>query len=211
MLAAAKRLSFADAELRQGRWHVNALRGVSRELYGKLIGYVGMGRIGQAVAVRLKGFGCAGIYVDPEVRLSPAQEAELGLKSAGLDEVLTAADVLTIHVPLTPATRALIDRRAIARLKPGAIVVNTSRGGIIDEAALVPALASGRVLAAGLDVFEKEPPELGSPLLGLPNVVLTPHISAGTRDAMREKMRALFANLRRFFTGGQLNNRVTFT
>ena len=141
MLAAAKRVSFADAELRQGRWHVNRLRAVSRELYGKTIGYIGLGRIGQAVAERLKAFGCAGIYTDPAIRLSSAIEAGLGLRSGTLDEVLAACDVLTIHVPLTESTRGLIGRDAIAKLKPGAIVVNTARGGIIDEAALDDALS----------------------------------------------------------------------
>jgi phosphoglycerate dehydrogenase-like enzyme len=208
MLAAAKRLAFADAELRAGRWHVNALRGVSRELFGKTIGYVGMGRIGQAVAERLKAFGCAGVYADPDAPLAAAQEAALGLARGTLDEVLAAADVLTIHVPLMPSTRGMLGRAAFARLKPGAIVVNTARGGIIDEAALAEALASGRVLAAGLDVFEEEPLGPGSPLIGLPSVVLTPHISAGTRDAMQQKMAAIFANLRGFFTSGELENRV---
>jgi len=210
MLAAAKRLTFADTELRSGRWHVNALRGVSRELFGKQIGYIGMGRIGQAVAERLKAFGCSGIYTDPESQLPAAQEAALGLRRASLDEVLAAADFLTIHVPLTASTRGLIGRAAIARLKPGAILVNTARGGIIDENALADALASGHVLAAGLDVFEHEPLGPDSPLRTMSNVILTPHISAGTRDAMRQKMMAIFANLRRFFSDGQLENRVTF-
>ena len=209
MLAAAKRLTFADTELRSGRWHVNALRGVSRELFGKQIGYVGMGRVGQAVAERLKAFGCSGIYTDPASQLPAAQEAALGLRSASLDEVLAAADFLTIHVPLTASTRGLIGRAAIARLNPGAILVNTARGGIVDENALADALASGHVLAAGL-VVEHEPLDPDSPLRTMSNVILTPHISAGTRDAMRQKMMAIFANLRRFFADGQLENRVTF-
>ncbi len=210
MLAAAKRLSFADAELRRGAWHVNALRGVSRELCGKTIGYVGMGRIARAVAERLKSFGCSGIYFDPEVRLAESEAAALGLRAGSLDEVLAAADVLTIHVPLTEGTRGLIGEAALAKLKPGAILVNTARGGIVDERALAQELESGHVLAAGLDVFEDEPPDLDNPLLALPNVVLTPHISAGTEDAMKQKMASLFANLRRFFASGELANRVTF-
>ena len=122
--------------------------------------------------------------------------------------MLRAADVLTIHVPLTDATRGLIGAPQLARLKPEAIVVNTARGGILDEAALADALRSGRLLAAGLDVFESEPPDPDNPLLALPNVVLTPHISAGTRDAMCQKMESIFCNLRRFFTSGELVNRV---
>jgi phosphoglycerate dehydrogenase-like enzyme len=210
MLAAAKRLSFADAELRRGQWHVNALRAVSRELYGKTIGYIGFGRIAQAVAERLKSFGCSGIYADPVAELSSSESTSLGVRRGSLDEVLSAADVLTIHVPLTDATRGLIGREAIAKLKAGAIVVNTARGGIVDEVALAEALKSGHVLAAGLDVFEHEPPQPDNPLLALPNVVVTPHISAGTRDAMRQKMAAIFANLGRFFRGEKLANQVIF-
>ncbi len=210
MLAAAKRLPFADAELRRGAWHVNALRGVSRELFGKTVGYVGMGRIAQAVAERRKAFGCSGIYCDPQVRLPKPVAAGLGLRAGDFDEVLGAADILTLHVPLTEATRGLIDGAALAKLKPGAILVNTARGGIVDEPALAEALASGRVLAAGLDVFEAEPPSQENPLLTLPNVVLTPHISAGTQDAMEAKMQSIFANLRRFFASGELANRVSF-
>lgn len=210
VLAAAKRLTFADRELRHGRWHVNALRAVSRELFGKTVGYVGMGRIGMAVAERLAPFGCSGIYCDPAVTIAPERERSLGLRAGGLDATLAAADILTIHVPLTEKTRGLIGRDEIARLKPGAIVVNTARGGIIDETALAEALAGGHVLAAGLDVFEHEPPRPDNPLLAMANVVLTPHISAGTRDAMRQKMDAVFANLQRFFDGGVLENVVTF-
>lgn len=210
MLAAAKRIAFADSQLRVGKWHVNTLRGVSRELFGKSIGYIGMGRIAQAVAERLKAFGCEGLYYDPAVQLSEERQVELSLRPGGLSDVLSAADVITIHVPLTSETRGLIDREALSGVKPGAIVVNTARGGIIDEMALVEALQSGRVLAAGLDVFEEEPVSQSSPLIGLPNVVLTPHISAGTRDAMRQKMIAIFDNLTSFFERGRLENQVQF-
>ena len=210
MLAAAKRLSFADRELRSGHWHVNTLRAVSRELYGKTIGYIGMGRIGLAVAERLKAFGCSGIYFDPAVTLDKGQSKELGARAGSLDEVLAAADVLTIHVPLTDETRDMVSTSEFAKLKPGAIVVNTARGGIVDEQALADALRSGHVLAAGIDVFEEEPVKLANPLFGFDNVIVTPHISAGTRDAMRQKMDALFSNLRSFFTKGELRNRVTF-
>lgn len=210
MLAAAKRLPFADAELRHGAWHINALRGVSRELFGKTVGYVGMGRIACAVAERLRSFGCPGIYFDPEVELPSDMESRLGVRAGSFHDVLAAADILTIHVPLTDATRGLIGEDALGRMKRDAILVNTARGGIVDEAALADALGSRRLLAAGLDVFEHEPPGSENPLLGLPNVVLTPHVSAGTSDAMTTKMQALFENLRTFFSTGDLANRVTF-
>lgn len=210
MLAAAKRIAFADSELRAGNWHVNTLRGVSRELYGKTVGYIGMGRIAQAVAERIRAFNCDGVYTDPVVTLTRERRSNLRLRPGALEDVLAAADILTIHVPLTPDTRGLIDRHTLSSLKPGAIVINTARGGIIDEAALAEALRSGHVLAAGIDVFEEEPPSKSNPLVALPNVVLTPHISAGTRDAMRQKMGAIFQNLRTFFEDGTLENRVKF-
>ena len=208
MLAAAKRLPYADAELRKGHWHINSMRVVSRELFGKTIGYVGMGRIAQAVAERLKGFGCPGIYFDPVVDLPADEASRLGLRAGDLSEVLGSADFLTVHVPLTDETRNLIDATAISQMKSDCIVVNTARGGIVDEQALAAALKAGDILAAGLDVYEQEPPEPDNPLFELPNIVLTPHISAGTKDAMSQKMNSLFDNLRGFFTTGELGNRV---
>lgn len=202
MLAVLKLLPHADAELRQGRFHINALRPMSREINGMTIGYIGMGRIAQAVAERLHAFGVRGIYFDPNVPHWP------GVERASFDEVLTQADILSLHVPLGPETRGLIGAGELARMKPGAYVVNTARGGLIDEAALAAALASGRLAGAALDVFESEPVGAGHPLARFSNVVLTPHISAGTRDAMATKMRALFANVERFFRGEPLQNRV---
>ena len=207
-LAVCKRLPYADAELRQGRWHINALRPESREIFGMTIGYLGMGRIGQAVAERLRAFGTKGIYFDEAQPLPAVRERELGLERVDFDALLARSDLLSLHVPLTPATRHLIDRAAIARMKPGALIVNTARGGLIDELALAEALADGRLGGAGLDVFEKEPPATSDPLLALRNVVVTPHISAGTRDALVVKMRALFANVQRFYAGEPLANRV---
>lgn len=207
-LAVCKRLPYADAELRQGRWHINALRPESRELSGMTVGYLGMGRIGQALAERLRVFGTSGIYVDDAAPLAPARERELGLERVDFAALLARSDLLSLHVPLTPATRHLIDRAAIAKMKPGALIVNTARGGLIDEVALAEALSDGRLGGAGLDVFEKEPPAPSDPLLALRNVVVTPHISAGTRDALGVKMRALFANVQRFYAGEPLANRV---
>ncbi|MEO5845772.1 MAG: 2-hydroxyacid dehydrogenase [Caldimonas sp.] len=207
-LAVCKRLPYADAELRQGRWHVNALRPESRELAGMTVGYLGMGRIGQAVAERMKAFATIGVYSDDAAPLDPARERELGVSRVGFESLLERVDLLSLHVPLTPGTRHIVDAAAIARMKPGAMIVNTARGGLIDEAALHDALASGRLGGAGLDVFEGEPPARTNPLLALRSVVATPHISAGTRDALRTKMRALFANVARFYAGGELANRV---
>jgi phosphoglycerate dehydrogenase-like enzyme len=208
-LAALRRLPFADAELRRGQWHVNALRPVSRSLSGRVIGYVGFGRIGQAAAERFAAFGTTGLYFDPQASPSPGDQARLGVRRAeSLDALLAAADIVTLHLPVTAATRNILDAAAIARMKPGAVLVNTARGGLVDEAALAAALRGGRLLAAGLDVFAQEPPPADHPLFDLPNVVLTPHISAGTRDAFEEKLAAALGNVAAFFAGGALRNAV---
>ena len=209
-LATLRRLAFADAELRQGRWHVNTLRFESRELDGKTVGYAGMGRIGQAAAARFRGFGTRGLYADPHVRLPAGRERELGLERVELPALHAAADVVTLHVPATAETRHLIGREALALMKPGAALINTARGDLVDEAALVEALDAGRIGGAGLDVFEDEPFRPANPLARCRNVVLTPHISAGTRDAFETKMRALFDNLGRFYDGLAVENEIDF-
>jgi len=210
-LAVCKRLPFADSELREGRWHINTLRPHSLELYGRTIGYVGMGRIAREVAVRFKAFGTKGIYYDPYVALPEEQEMEVDLRRVGFDELMRTADVVTLHVPATKETHHLIDSEAFHKMKRTAILINTSRGSIVDEAALCEALRNGVIAGAGLDVFEVEPFQPSNPLAAMENVVLTPHISAGTRDALKAKMRALFENLVRFFNGEEMENRVLLT
>ncbi|MGO4571261.1 hydroxyacid dehydrogenase [Microvirga sp. 2TAF3] len=207
-LAAARRLTFADPELRRGRWHANKLRPVSVELAGKTVGYVGMGRIGQAAAERFRGFQTKGLYSDPYVRLPPEREAALGLEPASLDRILEEADFVTLHLPLTAGTRHLIGRDELVRMKPGSILINTARGGIVDEAALVEALKAGRPGAAGIDVFEIEPLPADHPLTALPNTVLTPHIAAGTWDSFIGKMDSVLTNVAAFFEGQSLQNEI---
>jgi phosphoglycerate dehydrogenase-like enzyme len=207
ILAVLRRLPFADAELRQGRFHINALRPVSRELRGRTVGLVGAGRIGQAVAERLHPFGVRFLYYDPSPVPAEAEQA-LGLERCSLEDLLAEADIVTLHLPLMAATRRLIDAEALARMKPGAFLVNTSRGGLVDEGALTAALEAGRLAGAALDVFDPEPPSAENPLCRLPNVVLTPHVAAGTRDAFMEKMRFVFANLNRFWRGEPVENLV---
>jgi phosphoglycerate dehydrogenase-like enzyme len=207
-LAVLRRLSFADAELRQGRWHVNALRPESKELAGKTIGYIGMGRIGQAAAQRFRAFDTTGVYHDPNVRLDADAETDLGLRFVPQRELFEQADVVTLHVPLTADTHHLIDANALALMKRDAVLINTARGPLVDEAALARALETGDIAGAGLDVFETEPPEPTSPLLGMRNTVLTPHISAGTIDAFETKMRAVFQNLHRFFADQPIENEI---
>ncbi|WP_255616315.1 2-hydroxyacid dehydrogenase [Microvirga puerhi] len=207
-LAAARRVTFADAELRVGQWHANSLRPVSMELAGKAIGYVGMGRIGYAAAERFSGFKTKGFYSDPNVRLSPDREAALNLEPASLNRILEEADVVTLHLPLTEETRDLIGQEELARMKPRSILINTARGGIVSEMALVEALKEGRPGAAGIDVFETEPLPPGHPLTRLPNVVLTPHIAAGTWDSLVGKMDTVLTNIAAFFEGKPLQNEI---
>jgi phosphoglycerate dehydrogenase-like enzyme len=207
ILAVLRRLPFADAELRQGRFHVNALRAVSRGLAGRRVGLVGFGRIGRAVAARLRPFDVQLAYYDPRPA-APAEDAELGVRRAAFDEILAESEIVSLHLPLTAATARLVDAAALARMRSDAFLVNTSRGGLLDEAALVEALRSGRLAGAALDVFETEPPRPDHPLYGMSNVVLTPHISAGVRDAFMDKMRFVFANLRRFWAGEPVENLV---
>jgi lactate dehydrogenase-like 2-hydroxyacid dehydrogenase len=207
-LAACKRLPFADSELRLGRWHINSLRPFSFELCGRTVGYVGMGRIGQETAARFKAFGTSGVYFDPHLALPADREKELGINRVEFAQLLAAADIITLHVPSGAATYHLIDEAALKQMKPNAIVINTSRGSVVDEPALCRALAQDRIAGAGLDVFEIEPFRPDNPLAAMPNVVLTPHIAAGTRDALKTKMRALFKNIQRFFNGEALENQV---
>ena len=202
ILSALKLLPFADSELRQGRFHINALRPASRELKGLTVGYVGMGRIAQAVAERLQAFGTQGVFFDPIV------DSAIGLRRATFKQVLHEADIVTLHLPLTAETRHLIGAGEVSQMKKGAYLINTARGGLIDEAALIDSLQQGHLAGAALDVFESEPMPAGHPLSQLKNVTLTPHIAAGTRDALATKMQALFANVQRFYRGEPLQNRV---
>lgn len=185
MATLAKALPDYDARTRAGDWRVrDSLRAV--DLDGKVMGIVGMGQIGRAVARKAKGgFDMRVVGYDP--LLSPEAIRHAGAEpAADLDALFAAADVVSLHVPLTAETRGLVGRAALARMKPSAILVNTSRGGIVDEAALAEALRGGRLLGAALDVFEAEPPPADHPLFALPNVLVTPHSAALTAEcAMR--------------------------
>jgi D-3-phosphoglycerate dehydrogenase len=174
----ARRTAPADASVRRGEWKRAQFTGL--ELRGKTLGIVGLGKIGQAIAVRAVAMEMDVLAVDPYV--TDEQAANHGVELVTFDALLERSDVITVHVPLTRATRGLIGRESIARMKPGAIVLNVARGGVVDEAALAEGLASGQVGAAGIDVFEEEPPT-ASPLLSAPNTLLTPHLGASTAEA----------------------------
>jgi len=178
MLAAARQIPAADATLREHTWKRSKFNGT--EIYGKTAGVVGLGRIGQLVAQRLAAFGTHVIAYDPYV--PPARAAQLGIELLSLGELLPRADFISVHLPKTPETAGLLGAEALAKTKPGVIIVNAARGGLIDEAALAEAIKSGHVRAAGLDVFSTEPCT-DSPLFELPEVVVTPHLGASTTEA----------------------------
>jgi D-3-phosphoglycerate dehydrogenase len=174
----ARRTAAADASIRRGEWRRSAFAGV--ELRGRTLGIVGLGKIGQAIAVRARAMEMVVLGVDPFV--TAEQAANHGVELVDFDTLLDRADVVTVHVPLTRQTRGLLGRDALARLRPGAIILNVARGGIVDEAALAEALVSGHIAGAGIDVFESEPPT-DSPLLAAPDTLLTPHLGASTAEA----------------------------
>ncbi len=207
ILSLYKRVLEADASMRRGEWLQWALRPKSFEIAGKTIGLVGLGRTGREVASRARAFGAKVVYTDTN-RPDQATEEALGVTYLSLDELLAASDIVSLHAPLTPETKHLINSSSLAKMKSTSILINTARGPLVDEAALIEALSSGRILGAGLDVFEREPPPPDHPLFALPNVVVTPHIAAGTVDALRIKMDACFANMQRVIAGGEPENRI---
>ena len=178
LLSAARQIPAADATLRQHEWKRSKFNGV--EIFGKTVGVVGLGRIGQLFAQRLAAFETHVIAYDPYV--SAARAAQLGIELVTLDELLTRADMFSVHLPKTPETKGIIGKEALAKTKPGVIVVNAARGGLVDEQALADAITSGHVFAAGIDVYASEPCT-DSPLFELPQVVVTPHLGASTTEA----------------------------
>lgn len=178
ILAVMRKIAYGDRETRNGNWPKKKCKGI--EMYGKTLGIIGFGRIGKEVAKRAKAFGMRVIY-NKVHRLDEATEKELGVEYRDLDTLISEADVITLHVPLTPETKHMINEERIAKMKDGAIIVNASRGGIVDEVALYNALKSGKLYGAALDVYENEPLK-ESKLFELDNVVLTPHIGAQAKE-----------------------------
>jgi glyoxylate reductase len=196
LLAAARRVADGDRVVRAGGWKaVDPAFMLGTEVTGKTLGLVGFGRIGQAVARRAAGFRMKVLYASPR----PAAEFPEA-RHVPLETLLAESDFVSLHTPLTPQTEDLLSRERIARMKPGAVVVNTARGPVIDDAALAEALASGKVAAAGLDVFREEP-KVPAVYLELPNVVLTPHIGSGTRETRAAMARLVLEDVLRFAKG----------
>jgi len=195
LLAAARRVCEGDRLIRAGGWRDAAPEFLlGREVTGKTIGIVGFGRIGQAVARRAAGFGMRILYNGPREAGFP------GATRVDLDALLANSDFVSLHCPLTDATRDLISRERIARMKPGAILVNTSRGPVVDEGAVAEALEDGRLFAAGLDVFRNEP-QVPEGLRRAENAVLTPHLGSGTRETRNAMARMVWDEVLRRVTG----------
>ncbi|MFO7544762.1 MAG: D-glycerate dehydrogenase [Trueperaceae bacterium] len=206
LLAVARRLREGHDVVASGDWSGwQPMQLLGREIAGATLGIVGMGRIGRAVARRANGFGMHVLYHNR--RPDPEAEAALGVHYAGLDDLLAASDVVSLHCPLTPETHHLIDERALRTMRRGTILVNTARGPVVDEAALVAALDSGHLFGAGLDVFEHEP-EVHPGLLGRPNVVLAPHTGSATVTARTAMARACATAVRAVLSGGSAPNVV---
>jgi phosphoglycerate dehydrogenase-like enzyme len=189
ILALYRRLSDLDRAVRSGAWRKN--EPVLREVRGKRVGLIGLGYIGRAVAARLCGFEADVVYFSRH--RAPTTDATY----LELDELLRTSEIISLHVPLAPSTRRLIGARELELMKPGAILINTSRGAVVDQAALIEALTSGKLAGAGLDVLDEEPPAASDPLLRLPNVVLTPHVGGQSEDVWPRIVRTCFGNVQR--------------
>jgi D-3-phosphoglycerate dehydrogenase / 2-oxoglutarate reductase len=181
LLATARNVPQAMASLKAGEWKRSTFTGA--ELYQKVAGILGLGRIGELVAQRLAAFGMQVIAYDPYV--PTARAAQLGVRLVSLEDLLAEADVITVHLPRNAETTGLIGERELRLVKPGVVIINAARGGIVDEDALAVALKDGRVGGAGIDVFTTEPPA-GNPLLAFPTVVVTPHLGASTHEAQEK-------------------------
>jgi D-3-phosphoglycerate dehydrogenase len=186
MLAANRHLARQDRWIRQGRWDRTGVR-PARRLEGSVLGLVAFGRIARALAAKVEGLGLEVLAFDPYVEEDVARS--FGVTLVELDELLRRSDLISVHAPLTEATRHLLGEREFRLMKPGAVLVNTSRGPVVDETALIEALNDGRLMAAGLDVLEDEPLPPDSPLLELDNVIITPHVGAYSEQSVEDLYR----------------------
>ncbi len=205
MLGLARHIPQATQSLREGRWEKKRFMGT--ELYQQTLGVIGLGKIGAIVADRAIGMKMDVLGYDPYI--SPEAAAILGVEWVPLEELLARSDFITVHTPLTPETRHVLNRENLARTKPGVRIINCARGGLIDETALHEYLLKGHVAGAALDVFEKEPPQ-GSPLLELENVIFTPHLGASSYQAQANVARAIASQMVDYLQYGIIRNAVNF-
>lgn len=200
MLAIYKHLAEAHNALKAGEWIHDRLRPICLMLQEKRVGIVGMGRIGREVARRLQGWDVELVYYDIN-RMAEADESRLNACYLPLADLLRTADVVTLHVFLSEASQHMIGERELRSMKPTAVLLNTSRGGVVDEVALYRVMKEGHLYGAGIDAWQEEPPPRSNPLLTLDNVLVTPHMATANRDAIVKKSQATYANFRRLLRG----------
>ncbi len=200
MIDTLRSLAHAASELGRGHWVGGNFARPSFLLSGKTVGLVGFGAIGQTVAKLLSGFGCTILYHKPKP-VAAEVEIALGARHVGLPELLAQSDVVSLHCPLTPHTTGLIDRAALAAMKPTAVLVNVARGGVVVEPDLIWALENKVIQAAAMDVFATEPLPADSPLLGLAGLTVTPHIAASSADTFDATVLQMFGNIARVSRG----------
>lgn len=200
MLAIYRRFRELDVYVRNNGWRAIDTGVCTYTIDGKTVGIIGMGNIGQKVARRLQGWGARVIYYDAYPPRAEV-EKELNITRVSLDELVAESDLITLHTPLNAETRGILSHAQFAQMKPSAIVVNTCRGPVIDEAALIQALQKGQIAGAALDVLEKEPPAPDNPLLQMENVLFTPHSAGITYDTWRRRGQFIFENLQRVWNG----------
>lgn len=207
MLAVNRRIPYVDKAVRAGQWPKAEMRAQCYMLQGKTIGLVGIGNIAKQVAKRLSGFDVKEIVYYDIFRLSEEKEQELHVRYAPLDELMAVSDVISIHVPLTDETRGMISAERIGMMKPTAILINTARGFIIDQDALIDALREKKIRGAGLDAFEEEPLSADSPLLALENLVLTCHHAGSVIDNVLPRAIHAYGNIEKFSRGEAIDPR----
>ena len=200
MLALYKQLIHTDPSTRGGQWNAPITGTNTFEMADKLVGVLGLGNIGRRVARRVQGFEARVQYSDV-YPITPEEERELDVTRVSLDELFRTSDILTCHTPLTPQTRHIVNRERLALMKPTAVLINTSRGPVVDEVALIEALQEGRIAGAGLDVFEQEPVDPDNPLLKMDNVVATPHMAGTTWDTWFRRASFAYENMQRVWNG----------
>jgi phosphoglycerate dehydrogenase-like enzyme len=205
ILSLYKQLTIADSSMRRGEWLIWQLRPTSYTLNEKTVGIVGLGRIGREVAARAKAFGTKILYTDV-VRARPEVEKELGATYVSMEELVSTADIVSLHCPLTSENKNFFGEKLLRLMKPSSVFINTARGDLVDEPALIRALSEKWIAGAGLDVFNKEPIEADNPLLKLKNTIVTPHMATGTRDSVIGKTRAASDNFLRVLRGERPEN-----
>ncbi len=205
-LAVTRNVVAADKAVRRGQWSRKYSDLIGVGLAGRKVGIIGLGRIGKATALRMKAFD-ADVYYWSRSR-KPMDEEKYGFKWLELDELLSTCDIISLHIPATMETRHLIGAEQINKMKQGTYIINTARGKVIDEQALIEALQSGKVKGAALDVFENEPLSTDSPLCGMDNVILTPHLAASNLEGMQQMAVQVAEGVLRVIQGQEPANRV---